>query len=893
MDVRDASLLQREADDATGVLKEEGLEVVLRSVVALLTLGAIAVIPLGSAVASATTAKAIVYVSGGNLWTIGANGTGTTSLGETANNPSFSSDGQTIVFDDTASIRSISASGPANSSSVLCPGTNPAISPDKTKLAYVLGGSVRVSDLSCAGAIDFGTGSDPAWAPDGTQIAFVDSDGDIAVAPASGGAPQKLGTTAAVESSPSWSPDGSKIAYISDGELFVMDADGTKRQQLTSNTVAESSPSWAPGGDEIVYAASNHLYAITADGSSTRLLSDASDASQLDWGLAAANTANPTITPQAGAPYADGTELSASQGGWISVSGISSFAYQWKRCSSAGTGCTNIAGATSGTYMLASADIGGTVRVAVTATTPDGSAPGTSAATPVISAAPPGNTTPPTISGNAVVGETLTASAGTWTGSNPVFTYQWQKCDANGSAASCSNISSATATAYVPVNGDVGSTLRVLVTATNSLGATTKESGTTPVVASTKPVNTALPAVVENLASDGTVSSYSATTGTWTGAATITYLYQWRRCDSNGANCTDIAGATNTTYTPTSLDIGSRLRVAVTATNSYGTATAVSEPARVLAGTPPVSTIRPTISGTETSSSVLVATNGTWTGSAPLTYTFEWRRCNATGGSCVAIAGATAQSYVIQVSDVGSTIVIAVTARNAAASATVVSAPTGVIRARTPTATEPTVTVLPSFTGVLAKGQTLRANPGLWSGTTPMTFSYRWQRCPPTDSTCTAIPSATRSTYQLTTADVGKRIRLLVTAANAAGSTDSLSSISQRVAAKAPGKGRTIKGTARTDRLTGSPRPDTIHGGGGNDRIDGAAGDDKLYGDAGSDTIIGGAGRDAIFGGTGNDTIRADDGELDNIDCGPGKDTVVADKLDKVKGREKVARRGA
>jgi hypothetical protein len=53
-------------------LKEEGLEVVRRSVVAFLTIGAIAVIPLGSAVVSPTTAKAIVYVSGGNLWTIGA-----------------------------------------------------------------------------------------------------------------------------------------------------------------------------------------------------------------------------------------------------------------------------------------------------------------------------------------------------------------------------------------------------------------------------------------------------------------------------------------------------------------------------------------------------------------------------------------------------------------------------------------------------------------------------------------------------------------------------------------------------------------------------------------------------------------------------------------------------
>ena len=188
----------------------------LRSLVALVAVGAIALVPLSSAGASSTTAKRIAYVSGGDLWTIGANGTGTTNLGEGPNNPSFSSNGQTIVFDDGANIRSISASGPANSSGVLCAGTNPAISPDGQRVAYVSGGSVKINQLNCGSgsATDLGPGSSPAWAPDGTQIVFVDSAGDLAVAPASGGAPQKLGATAAAESAPTWSPDGSRIAYV-------------------------------------------------------------------------------------------------------------------------------------------------------------------------------------------------------------------------------------------------------------------------------------------------------------------------------------------------------------------------------------------------------------------------------------------------------------------------------------------------------------------------------------------------------------------------------------------------------------------------------------------------------------------------------------------------------
>jgi hemolysin type calcium-binding protein/WD40 repeat protein len=858
---------------------------------AVVVVGAIALIPLGSAGASATTAKRIAYVgTGGTLWTIGANGSGTTDLGVTANNPSSSSDGQLILFDAGGNVNSIPASGGA--ASVRCAGTDPAISPDGKRVAYVSGGHVVIHQLDCGSAsptdFDFGPGSSPAWSPDGTQIVFVDAGGDIAVAPATGGAPQKLGATTAAESDPSWSPDGSQIAYVSGGELYVMNADGSNRQQLTTTPNAESSPSWAPGGDEIVYAAANQLIAITPNGSSTRLLPNAAGASEPNWGLAVANTAPPQVT--AGGPFADGTELSVDNpGSWISVSAISSYAYRWQRCSSSGTGCFNIAGAVGSKYTLSADDIGSKVRVVVTATTADGSAPGVSTLTTVVTGSAPRNIVPPTVTGNPVVGETLTAGNGTWSGTNPVFTYQWQKCDANGTAASCANIAGATAGVYVPANGDVGSTVRVLVTATNSLGSATKESNPTAVIASTKPVNTTLPAIAATLNPDGSVSSFSATTGQWTGAPTITYAYQWRRCDSAGANCVDIPAAISSLYFPVATDIGSRLRVVVTATNTYGTATATSDATNVLAGTAPANTFRPSISGTPASGSVLFASNGTWTGSTPLTFSYEWRRCNSGGGSCSTIGGEISQSYIVQAADVGGTIVVAVTAKNAAGSATVVSAPTGVVQGGTPSATRPSSITSPSFSGTLAKGKTLTANHGTWSGTTPMTFLYEWQRCPATGSACTSIPSAIRSTYTLTTTDVGKRMRLVITASNSAGSSLAFSPISSKVAAKAV-KGKSIKGTKKNDRLNGGAGPDTIHGGAGNDQISGGAGDDKLYGDAGNDTITGGAGKDTISGGSGNDTIQARDGETDTIDCGSGKDTAVVDATDIVKGCETVRR---
>jgi hypothetical protein len=801
-----------------------------------------------------------------------------------AANPSFSSDGQKILYDDLGNVSEIPASGGA--STVRCAAaTDPAISPDGTKVAYVSAGSVKVGSLAaCAPATDtsFGAGSSPAWAPDGTEIVFVDSGNDIAVAPAGGGAAQKLGSTGSVDSEPSWSPDGSKIAFISGtgiaAELFVMNADGSGRAPLTSNAVTESSPSWAPGGDEIVYAEGGSLNVITASGSSTRPLADASGASKPDWGLAVANTVPPTITPEAGGAYAEGTQLSASAGSWISISGITSTGYQWQRCGS--TACTDISGATSGTYTLGTADIGNTVRVRVTATTPDGSAPGVSGATPVIAAAPPKNITPPTITGTPIVAGTLAASTGTWSGTNPVFTYQWQKCDASGNA--CSAISGATANVYVPSQDDVGSTIRVVVTGTNSLGSASKTSEATATVASRVPANTVPPAISETVSSFDNSISYSATTGTWTGAPTLTFRYQWRRCNAtNTTTCADVAGAVTSAYTPVTADIGSRLRVAVTATNSFGTATAVSEPTNVLVGTAPANTFPPSISGDAETGSVLTSTNGTWSGSAPITYTYEWRRCTSAGTSCAAIAGATSQSYIVQQADAGSRLVLAVTAKNAAGSATAVSPPTAVVTVGTTppptTPVRPTMLQAPSFTGTLAKGKTLSADTGRWSGTTPMTFSYQWQRCPATGTACTAISLATRATYVIAATDVRKRIRLAVTAANAAGSTQALSEISKVIGSTAKPKpsaaGRRVNGTPRSERLTGGRGNDTIRAGAGNDRINP------------------GAGRDTVFGGAGNDTILARDKTRDVIDCGSGNDTVTADKVDVLKGCERITRR--
>jgi hypothetical protein len=95
--------------------------------------------------------------------------------------------------------------------------------------------------------------------------------------------------------------------------------------------------------------------------------------------------------------------------------------------------------------------------------------------------APPASTAPPVISGTAVNGQTLSTSSGSWSGATPMtYGYQWQRCDSAGS--SCSDVVGATATTYSLGSTDVGATLRVAVSATNTAGSATSQSATTAVV---------------------------------------------------------------------------------------------------------------------------------------------------------------------------------------------------------------------------------------------------------------------------------------------------------------------------------------------------------------------------------------------------------------------------
>ena len=208
-------------------------------------------------------------------------------------------------------------------------------------------------------------------------------------------------------------------------------------------------------------------------------------------------------------------------------------------------------------------------------------------------AAPPANTSPPTISGTAQVGQTLTATNGTWSNAPASFAYQWLRC--NGGGNSCASVANGTQQTYTLVGADAGSTMRVRVTATNADGSSSAQSAQTAMVAaatsSAAPKNTA-PPTISGTAKVG--QTLTANEGSWSGNPTG-YAFQWQRCDADVAVCSNVVGATSRTYLVRIADLGYRLRVRVTARNDKGSATANSALSAIVAPAAAITNKRPTL----------------------------------------------------------------------------------------------------------------------------------------------------------------------------------------------------------------------------------------------------------------------------------------------------------
>jgi hypothetical protein len=619
---------------------------------------------------------------------------------------------------------------------------------------------------------------------------------------------------------PSWSSDATRIAFVDAvNGLSVANANGTGRQALGAGAGA-TQPTFSLEGDRVAYVKGGDIYSI---------LSNTSGFEQHLTATADAD-ADPAYSP-------DGSQIAFAR--------------------NSGSG-----------YDIWTLDLFSAILVHVTSAAGDERSPTWS---------PSGATIVYTAGGNLF---SVPSGGGTVTplnvgGTDPAFAPDGTKI------------------AFVDPSGH----LSYMVAAVNGAVTPVDNTGTfsqpdwqavaaPPLSGSGPPKNVSYPTIT--LATGDSVPIVGhfliASIGTWDGAFPITYKYQWKRCDAadplNGP-CFEITGATTSFYTPTASDVGKRLRVQVTATNSQGTTPQNSEVTAPVIALAPVNRATPQIVGDNVVDRTLSLTGGRWEGSTPITFTYSWRRCNPVGdlATCVQIPGATTETYVPALADIGFSIRVWITGTNPAGSDVVFTNHTFPVVDKQHFA--PSASTPPAIAGTALPGRQLTANIGNYAGDAPVTTSYVWQRCDATGLDCHTIP-VKKVVYFPTFADIGYTLRLAVTATNAFGKVVVQSDPTDTVAATPPHqKGRRIVGTTKGEYLAGGGHDDVILGNGGNDTLLGGAGDDRIDGGAGNDIINGGSGADRLVGGSGSDTIKAADDERDVVDCGRGRDRAVVDSFDK------------
>jgi hypothetical protein len=179
---------------------------------------------------------------------------------------------------------------------------------------------------------------------------------------------------------------------------------------------------------------------------------------------------------------------------------------------------------------------------------------------------------------------------------------------------------------------------------------------------------------------------------------------------------------------------------------------------------PPVNTVLPSISGTPQQGQTLTASPGTWTGSQPITFSYQWQNNSGAGGSWVNI-GTNSNQYLVQAGDVTRNIRVIVTATNGVLpNGVATSNPVGPVTGP-PGPSPPVNTVPPAITGATQPGQTLTASPGTWTGSQPITFSYQWQNNSGAGGSWVNIGTNSNQ-YVVQAGDVTRNIRVIVTATN-------------------------------------------------------------------------------------------------------------------------------
>lgn len=467
--------------------------------------------------------------------------------------------------------------------------------------------------------------------------------------------------------------------------------------------------------------------------------------------------------PQVSGQPTEGQSLSSTAGTWANAP--TTFAYQWQSSRDGGATWQNVTGGTGTALTLGPTLVGASLRSVVTASNAAGSATAASAPTSPVAALvlAPSNTAIPVVGGTATSGSALSASSGTWANAPTSFTYQWQS--SRDSGTSWQAITGETGQSLALTDALAGATVRVAVTASNAAGAAVALSTAVgPVVAALRAPTNTVPPAISGTPTAGSV--LTATTGTWSNTPTG-YAHQWQWSNDGGTSWMNVTGATAPTFSVSTTFVNMKVRDVVTATNAAGSTTAPSAAVSTVAAivSAPANTTAPAIAGTPRAGSALTVGTGTWTGS-PTGYAYQWQSTRDNGATWQTVAGATSATLVLSDALVGAGVRAVVTATNSGGSASAASTVVGPV---TSTLVAPTVLTSPVITGTAKKGWRLSASTGTWSGS-PTAYAYRWEWSRDGGATWQVVSGASRSTFEITSTFVGNKVRVVVTASNAAGS---------------------------------------------------------------------------------------------------------------------------
>ena len=514
-------------------------------------------------------------------------------------------------------------------------------------------------------------------------------------------------------------------------------------------------------------------------------------------------------SPATGAPAISGTAqvgqtLTADTSGITDSDGLTNVSYSYQWVANDGTNDTDISGATGSTYTLVDADEGNTVKVKVSFTDDAGHGETlTSAATAAVDAASNSPATgAPSISGTAQVGETLTADTSGIADadglSNVSYSYQWIRND----GSSDSDITSATGSSYTLAAADEGGTIKVRVSFTDDAdnGETLTSAATAAVDAAPNSPATGAPTITGTAQVGQTLTADISAIADADGLDTASYSYQWIAND--GTSDTDIAGATDSTYTLAAGDQGRTIKVRVSFTDDAGYGETLTSAATAAVDAAPNSpaTGAPAISGAAQVGQTLTAdTSGIADadGLDNVSYSYQWIRND--GGTDTDISGATDPGYTLAADDEGRTIKVKVSFTDDADNGETLTSPA---TAAVDAAPNSPATGAPTITGTAQVGQTLTADTSAIAdadGLTNVSYSYQWIA---NDGTSDSdISGGTDSTYTLAATDEGRTIRVRVSFTDDAGNGETLTSPATAAVDAAPNNPATgapsITGTAQ------------------------------------------------------------------------------------------------